>query len=105
MFRRNNTDEELYHARPATPHAPEKIRLWAMMETPMAILNARTRDRTHATGSTSHEHIAAIWRDACLFQGQHAEHGGVAGGADRHMVEMFSGSGISQSPLTRARSA
>src|SRR4029450_8695608 len=23
-------------------HAPEKIRLWAMMETPMAILNART---------------------------------------------------------------
>ena len=23
-------------------HAPDKIRLWAMMETPMAILNART---------------------------------------------------------------
>jgi len=27
-------------------HAPEKIRLWAMMETPMAILNARTISAT-----------------------------------------------------------
>jgi citrate lyase subunit beta / citryl-CoA lyase len=41
-------------------HAPEKVRLWAMMETPMAILNARTISAT------------AVYKDnrlSCLVMG------------------------------------
>jgi citrate lyase subunit beta/citryl-CoA lyase len=41
-------------------HAPEKIRLWAMMETPMAILNART------IGATA---VYAENRLCCLVMG------------------------------------
>ena len=50
------------------------------------LVEERNRDRPHPTGSAGHEHIAPVRRDACLFQSQHAKHGGVAGGADRHGV-------------------
>jgi hypothetical protein len=42
------------------------------------------RNRANATGSTGYEHSAAGGGDAYLFQGQHAKHGGVSCGADRH---------------------
>ena len=50
------------------------------------LVEERDCDRTHPTGSTGHEHIAPVWRDACLFQSQHAKHGGIAGSPDRHGI-------------------
>jgi len=48
------------------------------------LVEDRDRYRTHSTCSTGHEHSAAVWGDACLFQGEHAKHSGMTGGADRH---------------------